>query len=67
MLVQRKNNQNRANGEEHAIAEWSRLTGINAKTLYAKSEKGLNIDFEKEIEKKIKINEGRPYKHGKQF
>lgn len=28
---------------------------------------GLNIDLETEIEKKMKINESRPYKHGKQF
>lgn len=28
---------------------------------------GLEIDLEKEIEKKMAINEKRPYKHGKQF
>ena len=28
---------------------------------------GLNIDLEYEIEKKMKTNKNRPYKHGKEF
>lgn len=28
---------------------------------------GLHINLEKEIQKKMKINESRPYKHGKSF
>jgi len=28
---------------------------------------GLNIDLEQEVIKKMKINESRPYKHGKEF